>query len=165
MITVVYDWKHVGHVPGSIDDLRSSHSNRTISNFVSEQVEKNMTWNNIKNMLRLDKDILIKLLNGDNYDSLPLSVGIKYSDVYYAMSKLLSKRAILHKDFKKSVDLWSEKIRNDSMKGFFFSKNMEVYEQGMFMVAFMSEWQLSVRTPPPKLWNQRHIIYNITFLF
>lgn len=112
-----------------------------------EQVEKNMTWINIKNMIRLDKSVLIKALEQSSMDNIPLTMGIKYQDVYYALKKVMEKKAYFDKDFKKSMELWGQKIANDQVfKGYFYSKNLETYERGMFFFAFMSKWQLEVCT-------------------
>lgn len=145
IIKVTYQWEHVGHVPGSVEDLRTGPSSRYVSNFILEQVEKNMTWVNIKNMIRLDKSVLIKALEQNDVDTVPLTMGIKYQDVYYALKKAMEKKAYFDKDFKKSIELWGQKIVNDPIfKGYFYSKNLETFEHGMFLVAFMSKWQLDV---------------------
>ncbi|KAI7880294.1 uncharacterized protein EV154DRAFT_555341 [Mucor mucedo] len=67
----------------SLQDLRTGPSNRIISDFVMEQVEKNIFWSDIKGILQL---------------------------VHYAMKKTIRKRAMLSQDNAKSMDLWSTKI-------------------------------------------------------
>jgi hypothetical protein len=91
MLQITYHWKHVGHIPTSINDMRSGPANPTVIAFIQEQIENNMTWYNIKNMLRLDEAIVGAMLNENAPTSIPLSLNINYSDVYYAMKKHLEK--------------------------------------------------------------------------
>jgi hypothetical protein len=85
-----------------------------------------MTWYNIKNMLRLDKDILSNILNEDNIENVPIGLQIKYNDVYYALRKSMEKKARLHVDMKESLKLWEKKIiENESCQGFFFAQNLD----------------------------------------
>jgi hypothetical protein len=109
-IKVTYNWKHVGHNSTSIDDIRNGPTQRTITAFIQEQVNNNMTWYNIKNMLRLDKEVLSSLLDEDNITAIPIGLNVKYNDVYYAMKKSMEKRARLHSDMKESLQLWEKKI-------------------------------------------------------
>jgi hypothetical protein len=145
LISVTYTWKHTGHIPGSIQDMREGPSAKIIKQFIEEQVENNMTWINIKNLMRLDKDILVNVLNNDNIESIPYSINIKYNDFYYAMKKSMQKKAILSCDMEESLKLWEKRIiENENCPGHFFSRNLDSYENGMFLVAFMSAWQLKV---------------------
>jgi hypothetical protein len=85
VVKVTYHWQHVGHIPTSIDDVRRGPAHRAIKEFIQEQVDNNMTWYNIKNMLRLDKDILSNILNEDNIENVPIGLQIKYNDAEIAV--------------------------------------------------------------------------------
>jgi hypothetical protein len=96
-------------------------------------------------MLRLDKEVLSNILSEDNIEAIPIGLQVKYSDVYYAIRKSMEKKALLHIDMKESLKLWEKKIiENESCQGFFFSRNLDSMEAGMFCIAFMSRWQLKV---------------------
>ncbi|KAI9253499.1 hypothetical protein BDA99DRAFT_540749 [Phascolomyces articulosus] len=56
--------------------------------FIQSQVEKSLTWRNIKHMLRLDKDVLEKNFEDETYDNIPQSLRVNYQHVYYAMKRL-----------------------------------------------------------------------------
>jgi hypothetical protein len=145
MIQITYHWKHVGHIPTNIKDMRSGPANPIVAAFIQEQIENNMTWYNIKNMLRLDKAIVGAMLNEDAPTSIPLSLNVKYSDVYFAIKKHLEKMARLHSNMVESLKKWEKNIvEDDSFRGYFFQKNLDTFESGMFFVAFMSQWQLKV---------------------
>ncbi|KAI7849151.1 hypothetical protein BDC45DRAFT_521299, partial [Circinella umbellata] len=58
MITVQYRRQHTGHEPGSNIDTTSGTLPRFVMEFIQAQVEKSLTWRNIKHMLRVDKDVL-----------------------------------------------------------------------------------------------------------
>jgi hypothetical protein len=145
MVTITYNWKHVGHNPGSLDDVRSGPAQRMISDAIQEQVDRNLTWFNIKNMLRLDKNVLASIISNENIESIPLALGVKYNDVYYAIKKSMERKALLHKDMVESLKLWEKKIiENEICRGFFYFRNLDSIEVGMFFIAFMSEQQLKV---------------------
>jgi hypothetical protein len=116
-----------------------------ISDAIQEQVDRNLTWFNIKNMLRLDKNVLASIMSNENIESIPLALGVKYNDVYYAIKKSMERKALLHKDMVESLKLWEKKIiENEICRGFFYFRNLDSIEVGMFFIAFMSEQQLKV---------------------
>jgi hypothetical protein len=128
-----------------MDDMRNGPSQNVIKRFIQQQVDNNMTWQNIKNMLRLDKEFLMNLLDEDNIDAIPISLNVKYEGVYYEMKKSLEKKARLHAKLEQSLSLWEKKIiENEHCRGFFFSRNLDSIESGMFCISFMCEWQLKV---------------------
>jgi hypothetical protein len=46
---------------------------------------------------------------------------------------------------EESLKLWEKRIvEHENYPGYFFSRNLESYENGMFLVAFMPAWQLKV---------------------
>lgn len=94
-------------------------------------------------MLRLDRNVLTRILEEGVYDSVPLAAMVSYHHVYYAMKKYMNEVSYLHSNMNESLVLWGQKIRENG--GCFESKNLETFEQGMFYIAFMSKWQLDVR--------------------
>lgn len=81
----------------------------------------------------------------ENIETIPLALSVKYNDVYYAIKKNMERKALLHRDMAESLKLWEKKIiENETCRGFFFSRNLDSFEAGMFFIAFMSEWQLKV---------------------
>ncbi|KAI8136962.1 hypothetical protein BJV82DRAFT_620827 [Fennellomyces sp. T-0311] len=92
-------------------------------------------------MIRLDKARLGAILSGD-FTNIPHVLRISYQEVYYAMTKVLSKRAYLSPEFDESLHLWGLKIAQEN--GHWTSKNLSSYQEGMFLFAFMSDWQLTV---------------------
>jgi hypothetical protein len=92
MIIITYNWKYVGHNPGSLDDVRSGPAQRIISDAIQEQGDRNLTWFNIKNMLRLDKNVLASIMSNENIESIPLALNLKYNDVYYAIKTAWKER-------------------------------------------------------------------------
>lgn len=146
-ITIKYTWKHTGHNPLSAVELHSGPANAMTREAIIKQVEASMTWKSFKNMLRLDKQLLLDILEGEDFSRLPLSFGVTYNEVYYAMKVVLQRRALLDKDFQKSLEKWGEKITSmigNDVRGFFFEKNLNEWEAGMFAIAFTSKWQLDV---------------------
>ncbi|KAG2220710.1 hypothetical protein INT45_012574 [Circinella minor] len=142
MITVQYRRKHTGHESGSNIDTTSGTLPRFVMKFIQAQVEKSLTWRNIKHMLRLDKDVLENILDSENYDQLPQSVRIDYHHVYYVMKIHLRRQSQHHPSMADSLIKWGTKIQNE--RGYFTSKNLDRYEEGMFFSAFMSQWQLKL---------------------
>ncbi|KAG2227753.1 hypothetical protein INT45_004795, partial [Circinella minor] len=140
MIMVQYRRKHTGHEPGSNIDTTSGTLPRFVMEFIQAQVEKSLTWRNIKHMLRLDKDVLKYILDSEDYDQLPQSVRIDYHHVYYVMKIHLRRQSQLHPSMANSLMKWGTKIQHE--RGYFASKNIDRYEEGMFFFAFMSQWQL-----------------------
>lgn len=142
---MTYNWRHVGHNPRSIDDIRNGPTQRSVIAFIQEQVDNSMTWYNIKNMLRLDKEALMGLLDEDNITAIPIGLSVKYSTVYYAMKKSMEKKARLHADINRSLACWEQKIiENESCRGFFIYRDISDVETGAFFISFMSSWQLKV---------------------
>ncbi|KAG2216418.1 hypothetical protein INT45_001375 [Circinella minor] len=142
MIMVQYRRKHTGHEPGSNIDTTSGALPRFVMEFIQAQVEKSLTWRNIKHMLRLDKDVLENILDSEDYDQLPQSVRIDYHHVYYVMKIHLRRQSQLHPSMANSLMKWGTKIQHK--RGYFASKNLDRYEEGMFFFAFMSQWQLKL---------------------
>ncbi|CEP16511.1 hypothetical protein [Parasitella parasitica] len=64
LIRVTYQWKHTGHNPTSRDEVI---------------IEINMTWYNIKAMLRLDRATLANLIDCE-YNNIPIALKIQYSN-------------------------------------------------------------------------------------
>ncbi|KAI8136614.1 hypothetical protein BJV82DRAFT_639074, partial [Fennellomyces sp. T-0311] len=150
MISIDYYREHTGHIPGSNQDIISGTLPRSVTMFIQEQVEKNLTWRNIKHMLRLDKEVLTRILDTEDYSSLPLAMQVNYNHVYYAMKMHLQRQSFLDPSMEVSLEKWGEKVRQE--RGHFMARNLETHEQGMFFVAFMSDWQLEV------LKNNGHVI-------
>lgn len=132
---------HQGHEPNSVADMRSAPVSREIRDVIEQLVERDLTWINIKNMIRLDKEKLGAILSGD-HTNVPHSLRISYQVVYYAMTKVLNRRACLSREFDESLRLWGAKIAQSN--GHWTSKNLSTYQEGMFLFAFMSDWQLTV---------------------
>ncbi|KAI8084383.1 uncharacterized protein B0P05DRAFT_636093 [Gilbertella persicaria] len=98
-----------------------------------------------KNMLRLDKSILANMLM-NNANTIPIDLNAKYNDVYYAMKKSIEKKAMFNKNFAKSLRIWESKtIEDEEFRGYFHHHNLDSFEEGMFFVSFMSQWQLQLK--------------------
>ncbi|KAI8143857.1 hypothetical protein BJV82DRAFT_609663 [Fennellomyces sp. T-0311] len=137
MINIDYYREHTGHVPGSNQDIISGTFPRSVTMFIQEKVEKNLTWRNIKHMLHLNKEVLTRILDTEHYSSIPLAIQVNYDHVYPS-----SRTILFGPSMEASLEKWGEKVRQES--GHFMAKNLEMHEQGMFFVAFMSDWQLEV---------------------
>ncbi|CEP08783.1 hypothetical protein, partial, partial [Parasitella parasitica] len=105
LIRVTYQWKHTGHNPTSRDEVISGPSQRYVAEFIKEQVENNMTWYNIKAMLRLDRATLANLIDCED-NNIPIALIIQCHQVYYQMKKVLQRRARLDTDFVSSINKW-----------------------------------------------------------
>ncbi|KAI8143303.1 hypothetical protein BJV82DRAFT_107641 [Fennellomyces sp. T-0311] len=140
-VSITYDWVHTGHQPDSVSDLRSAPVSTEMREIIEQLVERDLNWTNIKNIIRLDKKRLGEIFSGD-YSKVPHSLRITYEEVYYAMTKVLSKRAYLSPRFDESLERWDLKIAQE--EGYWTSKNLSTYPEGMFLFAFMSKWQRSV---------------------
>ncbi|KAI7858700.1 hypothetical protein BDC45DRAFT_531255 [Circinella umbellata] len=62
MVYIKCYWRHEGHHPNSIGNLQSAPASREIKDLIQEIVEKGLTWKNVKNMIRLNKDRLLLVL-------------------------------------------------------------------------------------------------------
>jgi hypothetical protein len=111
---------------------------------IQSHISNNMTWNNIKALLRVDSKLLSSILMGDQSltECLPLTMRVSYHDIHYAISSHFKSISRKDDDFAVSIQLWGEHIVKE--RGYFYSKNLFEYERGMFCFAFMSEWQLKV---------------------
>lgn len=105
-----------------------------------------MTGANIKAMLRIEKATLARLIEYGTGAQVPIALKVNYQQVRYQMQKVLDRRAKLDPKFARSLELWGVKIQNDNepINGFWMERNMELYECGMFVVAFLSQWQLKI---------------------
>lgn len=140
-VVVAYNFEHIGHVPGSIDDLRAVGVPAEIRDVIVSLVERNLTWVNIKHMIRMDRVALERILNGET-TNIPESIQVSYQTVYYAIKKCMEGRAYLDKNMVGSLRLWgSQKIQPD---GHYLAKNLDQHQRGMYFFAFMSNWQLQV---------------------
>lgn len=81
--------------------------------FIQDLVNKNMTWTNIKSMIRLDKKTLVHLVGDTETREVPIALLINYQHVYYRINKLLEKRAKLDGDFGVSLEKWGSKVSNE----------------------------------------------------
>ena len=153
IITIDYIRQHTGHLPGSNMDITAGTLPRAVTQFIQEQVEQKLTWKNIKNMLRLDKQVLARILETGDYSNMPLAMQVNYNHVYYAMKRYLQRMAYLSDSMVSSLEKWGEKMRQEP--GHFLSMNLERHEEGMFFIAFMSNWQLQVPI---------HILENVNLL-
>lgn len=143
-VEVTYFWKHDGHRSGSIENIRSAPLFDDFKEKIHDYIENNMTWPNIKGLLRVDPKILSSVLLGQQSVEAQLSLATRvgYADVYYAMNTFFKRKAQKAKDFVRSLTLWGEHIGANN--GYYFAKNLDTYEVGIFLFAFMSEWQLKV---------------------
>ena len=48
IVSIKRYWKHEGHQPNSIEDLRSAPVSREIKDLIQKMVEKDLTWTNIE---------------------------------------------------------------------------------------------------------------------
>ncbi|KAI8144538.1 hypothetical protein BJV82DRAFT_712487 [Fennellomyces sp. T-0311] len=119
VVNIKYHWIHQGHQPNSIADMRSAPISRETKEIIEQLVERDLTWTTIKNMIRLDKARLGAILSRD-FTNVPHVLRTSYQEVYYAMTKILQEN------------------------GHWTSKNLSSYQEGMFLFAFMSDWQLTV---------------------
>ncbi|KAI7858078.1 hypothetical protein BDC45DRAFT_349891 [Circinella umbellata] len=110
MITVQYGCKHTGHEPGSNIDRTSGTLPRFVMEFIQAQVEKSLTWRNIKHMLRLDKDLLGNIVDSEDCDQLPQSVRIDYQHVYYAIKIHLRRQSQFDPSMVIRLNKWGAKI-------------------------------------------------------
>ena len=137
IVSIKYYWKHEGHQANSIEDLSSAPVSREIQDLIQEMVEKDLTWKNVKSMIRLDKDRLGQILSGD-FANIPHVLRITYQEVYYAISRAMKKRSHLLPQFDESLYFWGDRIAQNN--GYWTSKNLSTYQEGMLFFAFMSDW-------------------------
>jgi hypothetical protein len=145
MVTITYDWKHVGHTPGSIENMASTPIGRDARLALKQLVECKMSWVNIKQILRQDSTKLLAILdNGPTAPDTTIeeSFRLTYDSVYYAMRTHLKKLAMLHPNISTSLAMWKDKIVATGRHC--FTKNLDQMDDGMFMFSFCSQWQLNV---------------------
>ncbi|KAI7846779.1 hypothetical protein BDC45DRAFT_576688 [Circinella umbellata] len=106
---IIFLVDHTGHIPGSIDDLVSAPISRSVKKTLSDLVDQNLDWQNIKHMLRVDREILEKILAG-NTAEIPNVLRITYQEVYYLMTQSLQKRAYRDSDMGESLIKWKSFI-------------------------------------------------------
>lgn len=138
---VEYHWKHVNHIPGSSADLATAPISRQARELIQAIVDQNMTWATIKSMLRVDTQSLVDIYEGDG-SGIPAIMRIGYSHVYYAMSKFMNDHARLDDSIGTSLENWSTRITEE--KGYSTYIPMDGDQSGMFLYAFLSQWQLDV---------------------
>lgn len=157
VMTVTYHWKHENHVPGSNEDLIKAPVSRETRRIIHNMVENDMNWTSIKSVLRVDKDSLVDILNGDS-TGIPAMLRIGYNQVYYAMRKCIRNRAMLDTDLEESLLEWDDKLAQDSGLSTYIS--LDDIQIGMFVYAFMHQWQLEVcRNICMKLSSYLHVIH------
>lgn len=140
-MTVEYNWKHVNHIPGSSTDLATAPISRQAREMIQAMVDQNMTWSSIKSILRVGTQSLVDIYDGDG-SGIPAIMRIGYSHVYYAMSKFMNEHAKLNDDIEPSLKQWSTRITGE--KGHSTYIPMDDHQPGMFLYAFLSQWQLDV---------------------
>ncbi|KAI7850286.1 hypothetical protein BDC45DRAFT_591607 [Circinella umbellata] len=94
MVSITYYWRNEAHQQSSVEDLQSAPVSREIKDLIHEIVEKDMTWKNVKSMIRLDKDRLGQILSGD-FTNIPHVLHITYQELYYPMIRVMKKRSQL----------------------------------------------------------------------
>jgi hypothetical protein len=141
VVNIVYTWKHTGHVPGSEHDLITAPVTRNTKTLISQLVEQHLTWTSIKHLLRVDKEVLTSILDGES-TTIPTILRVNYQTVYYAIKSSMERRGQLKLDMKDSLLEWNSKIVNSD--GYFEKNNLGAQQVGALWVAFMSKWQLKV---------------------
>jgi hypothetical protein len=61
-VELKYNWIHNDHFPGALADLHTVLLSNQFKRIIEEKVFQNMTWANIKTIMRIDADVLINLL-------------------------------------------------------------------------------------------------------
>ncbi|KAI9318348.1 hypothetical protein BX666DRAFT_2094905, partial [Dichotomocladium elegans] len=140
-VTVKYHWEHNGHMPGSVNDLRTAPLQRSLRRMVHDLVESHLDWKSIKALLRIDNAKLDAILFRE-YEELLQSVRVNYHVVKYAIDKAFRRRAFLAPEMKASLQKWGAKI--EESRGFFVHECLDAIEEGTFTFGFMSEWQRQV---------------------
>lgn len=142
VVHIEYRWRHENHIPGSVEDLKKAPISRQAREMIHNMVDQNMNWASIQNVLRVDHKSLKDIMAGDG-DGIPAILRIGYQQVYYAMRSCMDKRAKFNKsDLKASLEQWGDKIANED--GYSIYHSMDDIQEGMFLFAFMSSWQLQV---------------------
>jgi hypothetical protein len=140
-VTISYLFEHNGHVPGSLSDLQVVGVSDGIKETINMLVEQNLTWVNIKHLLRVDRNVLSGILEGDS-TSIPTSMRVSYQTVYFAVRKCMERRAYLDNDMVTSLRRWgTQKI---DPEGYYLERNLDEHQRGMYLFAFMHKWQLNV---------------------
>ncbi|KAI8328280.1 hypothetical protein BC941DRAFT_445310 [Chlamydoabsidia padenii] len=140
MVTVTYNWKHVGHIPGSIEDLGSAPVSRNSRLALQQLVENKMNWKNIKHFLRPNASKLATILEAGDNAIIEESMRLSYQSVYHAMGKFMKKCALRDPLLNKSLALWGEALAGSG--GQYYAKNLDTMNDGMFLFAFGTKWQL-----------------------
>jgi hypothetical protein len=76
---------------GALEDLRVVGVSDETRALVNNLVEQNLTWANIKNLIRLDRSMLRNIIDGTNVN-IPDAMRITYQTVYYAMKECMKTR-------------------------------------------------------------------------
>jgi len=111
---------------------------------IATLVDESMTWRNIKEAIRVDKDILARIINDPGTTEVPTALRVSYKEVHYQMSLSIKRKARLHDNMQESLRLWSNKIEADNSH-VFFDEDLDE-ELGVFCYAFMSDWQFKVQS-------------------
>ena len=141
---MTYYWRHEGHVPGSLDDLVSAPLPLPVKEALATLVDESLTWQNIKNAIRVDRATLKRIIGG-NFEDVPMAMRINYHEVYHQMSLSVNSKARLDKDMQASLRAWSAKIAEDDGHSF-FDDDLQCEELGAFSFAFMGGWQYEVQS-------------------
>lgn len=57
-VEITYNFEHTGHVVGSLKDFRESRMSERVREWIADRVGDGMDWRAIKDLLRLDEEIL-----------------------------------------------------------------------------------------------------------
>lgn len=90
-VTVEYRWKHDNHVPGSAADMASAPISRDARLAIQQLVEKKMTWENIKPLLRQHTEESRTTTHQEENPILDKSMRLTYQSVYYQINKAMAK--------------------------------------------------------------------------
>jgi hypothetical protein len=60
-VEVVYNWHHIGHVPHSTDDIKSSNVPLEVKTWIKEKLKDGLNWSAIKEVLCIEKDELTRV--------------------------------------------------------------------------------------------------------
>jgi hypothetical protein len=109
---------------------------------LKELVESKMDWINIKHLIRKDRVSLATMLSRGNEANIDESMRLTYDSVYYAMKNAFKETAMLDKDLGTSLRKWKDQITASG--GQCYTRNLDAMQEGMFMFAFCTQWQMEV---------------------
>jgi hypothetical protein len=115
---------------------------RTQRETIATLVDESLTWRNIKQAIRVDKDALLRIISDPENAEVPMALRISYKEMHYQMSLSVKRKARLHDNMQESLRLWSDKIVADNGH-VYFDEDLDE-ELGVFCFAFMDSWQFQV---------------------